>query len=662
MFISPFENEKKSSKIDPEADIIFVADMFVEDYVGGAELTTEALIEASGDLKVQKLRASEINMAILEQGFEKFWVFGNFSSLQPSLIPTIISNINYAVLEYDYKFCHYRSIEKHAFETGDECDCHNEIHGKMISAFFHGAKCVWYMSEQQQKRYHDRFPFLDTPHSIVLSSVFDENFFQSVKKFNEGIDPDEKEGWIVLGSDSWIKGADDAVQYCEKNNLEYEVVWGLDHGLLLAKLAAAKGFVYLPRGGDTCPRMVIEAKALGCEVVLNDNVQHKDEDWFTGSQLDMMSYLYAARDRFWLAIKSYMNYSPTVSGYTTVLNANRMGYPWLACVNSLLGFCDEVVVVDAGSDDGTWEDLQEMASIDERLKVHQKDIPKDHPSFAYETDGKLKAHARSFCTSDFCWQMDADEVVHEDDYKKVHHIMRSFPKYIDIVSLPVVEYWGSARKVRMDINPWKWRLSRNLPHITQGIPTDLLKVDNDGNEYAGFGTDSCDYIHSETGERLEHVGFYTQEVHQVRIQALQGNKEAKDAYESWFANVIDQLPGVHHYSWFNIPNKIRQYKQHWGTFWKSLYRQDSEDTAENNVMFDKPWADVTEEDIDALGGKLASKLGGWIFHNKVSFDNPTPHLTINRSHPEEWVKNPTKDISPLGCSICIAAGDSEHNH
>ena len=40
IFINP------NSQLEPEADIIFVADLFVEDYVGGAELTSEALIEA----------------------------------------------------------------------------------------------------------------------------------------------------------------------------------------------------------------------------------------------------------------------------------------------------------------------------------------------------------------------------------------------------------------------------------------------------------------------------------------------------------------------------------------------------------------------------------------------------------------------------------------
>ena len=638
MFNSPFDSASRRTTVDEEADIIFVADYFAEDYAGGAELTTEALITAATDAKVQKIRASELAMNHLSAGVSKHWVFCNITSMKPDLIPSIIGNLSYSIIEYDYKFCMYRSIEKHQAETGTECDCDSQLHGKMISALFHGAQSIWWMSEQQERRYLKRFPFLEKNQRIVLSSVFDDKFFAYANLVNgEKYEAPERKGWIVLGSESWIKGANDAEQYCKDNNLEYEVVWGIPYNEMLIKLSTAKGFVYLPKGGDTCPRMVIEAKVLGCEVVLNENVQHKDEEWFTGPSIDMLSYLYAARERFWRAIKNIASYTPTLSGYTTVRNAERMEYPWFACIDSMLAFCHEVIVVDGGSDDGTWEDLQELAQIHDKLKVSQVIVDENNPSFAYESDGKLKATARSLCTGDFCWQMDADEVVHENDYEKVHQLLRAFPVHCDIVSLPVIEYWGSENKVRMDVNPWKWRLSRNLDHITQGIPADLRKYDEDGNLYAGMGTDSCDYIDVKTGERLRHIGFYNEQAHQMRTAGLMGDDDSRQVYEDWFNRAVESLPGVHHYSWLNIPRKIKQYKLHWGKFWKSMYRHDVEDTAESNVMFNKPWSDVTDDDMVEMGERLATELGGWIFHTKVNFSQKVPHISVNRGHPSTFI-------------------------
>ena len=55
-------------------------------------------------------------------------------------------------------------------------------------------------------------------------------------------------------------------------------------------------------------------------------------------------------------------------------------------------------------------------------------------------------------------------------------------------------------------------------------------------------------------------------------------------------------------------------------------------------MFDKPWSEVTDEDIDELGKKLASELGGWVFHEKVDFSYKIPHIQVNRSHPIEFTK------------------------
>ena len=68
----------------------------------------------------------------------------------------------------------------------------------------------------------------------------------------------------------------------------------------LQMLAQAKGLCSLPPGADTCPRMVIEAKLLGCELHLNDNVQHKDEEWFNTDDLSVTeNYLKSVPQRFW---------------------------------------------------------------------------------------------------------------------------------------------------------------------------------------------------------------------------------------------------------------------------------------------------------------------------------------------------------------------------
>ena len=618
------------------ARVIFVADMFAEDYVGGAELTSEALI-GTCPMPVHKVHSRDVTMQLLQEGADRFWIFGNFTELNPQLLPAIIANLRYSVLEYDYKFCRYRSPEKHFNLTQQVCDCEKQMNGRLVSTFLFGAMGLWWMSEAQKDKYFERFPELLKCNNTVLSSVFSSTTLAYIRSLRAKHEATERQKWLVLGSDSWVKGRDAAEQWCKDNNKDYEVVWNLSYDALLEKLATAQGFVYLPEGSDTCPRMVIEAKLLGCRLVLNDNVQHAAEEWFNTDDIESIErYLLASPGIFWNGIKKMMDYRPSISGYTTTFNCVKQGYPFEQCIKSMLAFCEEVCVVDGGSTDGTLDVLNKLAAEDSRVKVKQVPRNWSHPRFAV-FDGMQKAEARAMCTKEFCWQMDSDEVVHELDAPRVGDLARAMPKDALIVALPVIEYWGGPDKVRIDVTPWKWRLSRNDPNITHGVPGDMRVQDtepvSEGPSYhAQEGTDGCDMIFSDTLARVPFINFYTQEVDNVRKFANLGHSQALQQYNQWINAVVTGLPGVFHYSWYDLGRKIRLYRDYWTKHWNSLYGKDLADTAENNMMFDVPWSQVTDEMIDQLADEL-KQMGGWVWHRKWDHKTMTPAIVCNRPEP-----------------------------
>lgn len=402
---------------------------------------------------------------------------------------------------------------------------------------------------------------------------------------------------------------------------------------MLSKLACAEGFVYLPRGGDTCPRMVIEAKLLGCEVVTNINVQHSNEKWWQSSPDDVCDYLKGRPRVFWSIVEKYARRDLSVSGYTTTYNCVSQDYPFVESITSMLDCLDEVVVVDGGSTDGTLEVLQQLEQDNKKLRLVQNPVDWNHTRSAV-FDGLQKAVARKHCTGDLCWQQDVDEVIHERDYKKIRELSRNIHKSNQLVALPVVEFWGKSGKIRIDINPWKWRLSRNYPHITHGIPAHLVCRDENGDIYAKQGTDGCDYIHVDTGEPIPFVSFHTQETENLRQRALI-SEEFREQYVAWLKNITDNLPGVYHYSWFDLPRKIKTYRGFWQRHWQSLFNIQQSDTTENNMFFDKPWSEVTDNDIDRLAEKLESEMCGWIFHQKIDWNIRTPDVKIDSlTHPE----------------------------
>jgi glycosyltransferase involved in cell wall biosynthesis len=587
--------------------------------------------------KTYKLKSSDLTDQLIQQGVNKTWIFFNFSQMNLNLIPVIVANLYYFITEYDYKFCRYRSIELHKKETGEDCNCHNEDYGKFISSFFAGAEKIFWMSDKQKQRYQKRFPFLTDEKSIRLSSVFDVKDLEQIESLCKARKENGTNGkWAIIGSNSWIKGIEETKQKLTEfldGKAEYDILSGLAYSDLLRTLSAYEGFAFMPLGGDTCPRIVIEASLLGLQLYINDNVQHMSEEWWGGEPDEIEAYLLDGHKRFWDEIERHVNREIKISGYMTTKNVINSDYPWKQSIQSMLQFCDEVVVADGGSDDGTWEKLTEWADKEEKLKVYQRIKDYNHKRFAV-FDGELKADARSRCSMDWCWQQDSDEIVHEDDAKKIKILAKKLPKSVHLLALPIVEYWGGPEKVRCDVNPWKWRLSKNHSYITHGIPGSLRKFDDEGNLYALQGTDGCDYIDKTSLKPVPCATFYTPEVHNVRMQMLQNkDKNLIKNYEKWFENVINELPGVYHYSWFNLERKIKTYRDYWTKHWLSLYNIEQKDTPENNMFFNKSWSKVTEKEIKEMSVKLKEKMGGWIFHQKVDFNKPTPYLKISKKQP-----------------------------
>jgi hypothetical protein len=70
----------------------------------------------------------------------------------------------------------------------------------------------------------------------------------------------------------------------------------------LKKLSTFKGLVFLPAGDDTCPRITVEAKLMGLELITNNHVLHANEEWFNKSIPEIEEYLLDGPSRFWSVV------------------------------------------------------------------------------------------------------------------------------------------------------------------------------------------------------------------------------------------------------------------------------------------------------------------------------------------------------------------------
>jgi hypothetical protein len=260
--------------------IVFLADYFINDGIGGAELTTDTIMRhgIQKGFDINATHCHKLNKNILEQNKENYhFIVCNFIQLQDEVKLYMIKNLSYSIIEYDYKICKYRSYELHEKITGEPCDCETQFSGKLTSAFYGYADKVWFMSEKQKNMIQAKVPVLKDENCQVLNSVFspgDIRFMNSIKE-NE-----KNDKYLILNSDSPVKGTAECVEYAQNNNLKYEMISNLQYHEMLIKISTSKGLIFMPVASDTCPRLVMEAKMLGCDLILNDHVQHKDEPWF----------------------------------------------------------------------------------------------------------------------------------------------------------------------------------------------------------------------------------------------------------------------------------------------------------------------------------------------------------------------------------------------
>ena len=117
---------------------IFVSDLFIEEYAGGAELTSDAIIRERND--IFKIKSTNLTKSFIDQNREKIWIFGNFAGIPEKILLYLCkSKLTYHIIEYDFKFCKLRSPQKH-IELEGSCECIKETKGKLVSIFFNNAK------------------------------------------------------------------------------------------------------------------------------------------------------------------------------------------------------------------------------------------------------------------------------------------------------------------------------------------------------------------------------------------------------------------------------------------------------------------------------------------------------------------------------------------
>jgi len=153
-----------------------------------------------------------------------------------------------------------------------------------------------------------------------------------------------------------------------------------------------------------------------------------------------------------------------VSGFTFCRNAVRYDYPVQESIRSILPVVDEFVVNVGRCEDGTLELIRSIGDPKIRIveSVWDDTLQKDGLIYSQQTNIAL-----SHCAGDWAFYLQADEVVHENDWPRIAQAMRAHLhdqrikgllfRYLHFVG----DYWST--------NPWFYhkavRIIRNNGEI-----------------------------------------------------------------------------------------------------------------------------------------------------------------------------------------------------
>lgn len=273
---------------------IIVADYFVDELPGGSERSLEAILQAA---PMPLLRVKSHDFFPQHYNDDDFLIFGNFYNLPMTYFSEIKARFKYAVIESDYKACEYRNPDSHKKTTGQICDCEKRPHGNRIAGFYSHAEALFWKSEMQMEWHLQKWPGLREKRNIVISATYN----MSELDFLHGLakKPAWRRGWAVYKSNNWIKGYENAVDHCKMHGLRRCDFGNMEWQRTMRWLRRREGLVFLPNGRESCSRITVEARILGCKIIVNDKVPVAQEEWFKKEPADMIAFLRGRPALFW---------------------------------------------------------------------------------------------------------------------------------------------------------------------------------------------------------------------------------------------------------------------------------------------------------------------------------------------------------------------------
>jgi hypothetical protein len=146
-----------------------------------------------------------------------------------------------------------------------------------------------------------------------------------------------------------------------------------------------------------------------------------------------------------------------ISGFMIVKDLLKQGYPFVEAVASSLPICDEFLISDGYSTDGTFKIVQKMAKLNKKIKVFRQEWP---TARRYTVLGEVTNAIRKKCRFEYILSIQANEIIHEDSVDFISGLPQMCPK-VNTFSFP---FWHFLHEYKF-YEDFRLRFAKNLSGI-----------------------------------------------------------------------------------------------------------------------------------------------------------------------------------------------------
>ena len=123
-----------------------------------------------------------------------------------------------------------------------------------------------------------------------------------------------------------------------------------------------------------------------------------------------------------------------ISGFIVLRDVLKQGYPFVESIAAILPVCDELLISEGYSTDGTYEIVEKLALLNKKIKVIRQKWP---TAKKYSIISEVTNAIRTKCSYEYILSIQANEILHENNIEFIKALPEICPQ-VQAFSLPFI--------------------------------------------------------------------------------------------------------------------------------------------------------------------------------------------------------------------------------